>query len=72
MNLKNYQEVRNLKGQYLYKLSEGVVYKVTSATNRKVILNDGLTYLTSIFFETKQKEFRFATDEEISDFSRRS
>lgn len=68
MNLKSYQEVRDLKGQYLYKLSEGVIYKVTSATNNKVVLNKGLTYLTSIFFETKQNEFRFATAEEISDF----
>jgi len=59
-----YREILKLKGRYL-KNKEGEILNVTSATKNKVVLNKGMSFLTSIFMETKQKNFEIATDEEV-------
>jgi hypothetical protein len=60
-----YQEILKLKGRYL-KDAKGEILHVTSATKNKVVLNKGMTFLTSIFMNKHQSKFEFATDEEVT------
>ena len=61
MNL-NYQEILNLKGRELLNVNTnsaecGKIFKVTSSTRKNVVLNNGITIKTDIFFQTKQYEY---------------
>jgi len=68
MNIKTIKELKALKNRYLFDLKENKCYFVTSVTSQKIILNKGRKILSSIFIEDKQNNFRFATEEEISEF----
>lgn len=62
MNL-TYKEILKLKGKELLNTNTnssefGKTFKVTSATNKNVILNNGVTIKTDIFIETKQFDYK--------------
>jgi len=66
MNL-TFKEITLLRGKYLVHKTEGVC-QVTQATSNKIVINNGITILTSIFFETKQKDYELATEELIQEY----
>lgn len=62
MNL-TYTEILKLKGKELLNTNTnsadfGKVFIVTSSTNNNVILNNGITIKTTIFFETRQNDYK--------------
>lgn len=62
MNL-TYNEILKLKGKVLENTNSnsaefGRTFKVTSSTNKNVVLNNGTTIKTTIFFETRQNDFK--------------
>ena len=59
----NWKEILNLKGKELQNINPnsaefGKVFKVTSSTNKNVVLNNGITIKTNIFMETKQNDYK--------------
>ena len=70
MNLE-YGEILKLKGTWLYDEFTGGIgtklRKVTSSTHNNVVLNNGITTKTHIFLDTRQKNFRLATNEEVTE-----
>ena len=62
-----YSKILLLRGTYLVHKTDGIC-QVIGVTTNKIRISNGATILTSIFFDTRQKDYELATDEEIQEY----
>ena len=60
MNL-TWDEIKKLKGTKLKEKSTGMIYEVNSVTSSFIRIGGGIKILTTVFHETRQKDWELVT-----------